>query len=131
MAADSNVILSAVSGKAALRIFTRSTLDVITTESVLEEVREYIPHMAELYGLAPQVQESQLRLLAIREYPLEDYKRYVSEAERRIGDRDPDDVNLLALSLATKTPVWSNDNDFKNCGVDWYTTARLSKILGL
>jgi predicted nucleic acid-binding protein len=131
VAADSNVILSAVIGKAALRIFTRSTLDVVTTENVLQEVREYIPDMAELYGLAPQVLESQLRLLAIREYTQKEYKRYLAEAEHRIGDRDPDDVDLLALSLATRTPIWSNDNDFKNCGVDWYTTARLLKILGI
>ena len=131
VAADSNVILSAVSGKAALRIFTRSTLDVVTTESVLEEVREYIPYIAELYGFAPQVLESQLRLLTIREYSLKDYKRYVAEGERRIGDRDPDDVDLLALALAMKLPIWSNDNDFKNCGVEWYTTARLLKILGI
>jgi predicted nucleic acid-binding protein len=131
VAADSNVILSAVIGKAALRVFTQSTRDVVITEGVLEEVREYIPYMAELYGLAPEVLESQLRLLAIHEYPLKEYKRYVAEAERRIGDRDPDDIGLLALSLATKTPIWSDDNDFKNCGVEWYTTARLLKILGI
>ena len=131
VAADSNVILSAVIGKAALKVFTLSSLDVVTTENVLEEVREYIPYMAELYDLAPQVLEGQLRLLAIRKYPLKDYKRCLAEAERRIGDRDPDDVNLLALSLATKTPIWSNDNDFKDSGVEWYTTARLLKILGI
>ncbi len=131
VAADSNVILSALVGKAALKVFTRSSLEVVTTENVLEEVREYIPHMAELYDLAPQVLEGQLRLLAIREYSSKDYERYFREAERRIGDRDPDDVGLLALSLATKIPIWSNDNDFKDCGVEWYPTAKLLKILGL
>ena len=131
VAADSNVILSALIGKAALKVFTQSSLDVVTTESVLEEVREYIPYMAERYELAPQVLEGQLRLLAIREYTSQDYERYLGKADRRIGDRDPDDVDLLALSLATKTPIWSNDNDFKDCGVEWYTTARLLKILGI
>jgi predicted nucleic acid-binding protein len=71
VAADSNVILSALVGKAALKVFTRSSLEVVTTESVLEEVREFIPNMAELYDLAPQVLEGQLRLLAIREYSTE------------------------------------------------------------
>ncbi len=123
VAADSNVILSTVIGKSALRIFTRSTLDVVTTKRVLEEVSEYILHMAGLYGLAHQVLESQLRLLAIREY--------TSEAQSRIGGRDPDDVDLLALPSATKTSIGSNDNDFKNSGVEWYTTARLLKILGI
>jgi predicted nucleic acid-binding protein len=131
VAADSNVILSAVIGKAALRVFTKSSLDIITTQNVLEEVREYIPFMSELYDLAPQVLEGQLRLLAIREYPLKDYESCLGEAERRIGGRDPDDVHLLALSLATKTPIGSNDNDFKGCGVEWYTTAKLLKTLGI
>jgi predicted nucleic acid-binding protein len=131
VAADSNVILSALIGKAALKVFTQSSLDVITTESVLEEVREYIPFMTALYALTPQVVEGQLRLLAIREYSSKDYQRYMGEAERRMGSRDPDDVDLLALSLMMKAPIWSNDNDFKDCGVEWYTTAKLLKILGI
>jgi hypothetical protein len=26
-------------------------------------------------------------------------------------------------------PVWSNDNDFEDAGVEWYTTAELLKKL--
>ena len=39
-------------------------------------------------------------------------------AKRRIGKRDPDDVDALALALTLKLPVWSNDNDFEESGVE-------------
>ena len=58
------------------------------------------------------------------------YASKVPEARRRIGGRDPDDVELLALALHEDVPVWSNDNDFENAGVDWYTTAELLRKLG-
>jgi len=46
------------------------------------------------------------------------------EAKRRIGRRDPDDVDVLALALHAGVPVWSNDN-FEDAGVKWFTTAGL------
>jgi predicted nucleic acid-binding protein len=40
-------------------------------------------------------------------------------------------VDLLALALQLDIPVWSNDSDFEGTGVEWYTTARLMKALGI
>lgn len=59
------------------------------------------------------------------------YATQMKEAERRIAQRDPDDVDTLALALLEKAPVWSNDDDFKGTGVEWYTTAKLLKRLGI
>ena len=59
------------------------------------------------------------------------YLGAVPEAARRIGRRDPDDVELLALALHAKVPVWSNDNDFEDAGVPWHTTAELLRRLGI
>jgi predicted nucleic acid-binding protein len=53
------------------------------------------------------------------------YARSVSEARRRIGRRDPDQIDILALALHFGLPIWSNDNDFEAAGVEWYTTADL------
>lgn len=58
------------------------------------------------------------------------YAAKLAEAERRIGRRDPNDVDLLALALHLRVPVWSNDNDFEDAGVEWYTTAELLQKLG-
>ncbi len=129
VAADSNVILSAIIGMAALRVFTENSIHVVTVKNVLDEVQEYLPVLASRYRMAPEVLEGQLQMLGIKSYSRSKYRSVIDEAERRIGGRDADDVELLALALALKIPVWSNDNDFENCGVPWYTTAELLKWL--
>ena len=131
VAADANVILSAIIGKGALKVFTRSTIEVVSTSSTIEEVREYMPVMAESYGIAPEILEGQFRLLAIREYATEEFGGFIAKASRLIGKRDPDDVQLLALALALDIPIWTNDRDFETAGVECYTTARLLKKLGI
>jgi hypothetical protein len=40
-------------------------------------------------------------------------------------------VDILALSLHEAVPLWSNDNDFEDAGVEWFTTAELLKKLGV
>lgn len=131
VAGDANVLLSAVLGHAALRVFTRTDVGVLTTRGVLEEVREYLPLIAKQYDMLPQALEGQLRLLAVRECEPEEYATKLEAAKRAIAKRDPDDVELLALALAFSVPVWSNDSDFKDTGVEWYTTARLLRLLGV
>ncbi len=59
VAADANVLLSAVLGHAALRIFTQTDVSVLTTPSVLREVREYLPVLARQYGMLLQALEGQ------------------------------------------------------------------------
>ncbi len=131
VAADANVILSAVVGKAALKVFTRSSLEILSTASTIGEVHEYLPRMAEAYGISHEVLEGQLRLLAIKEYVAREFKNFIPRAARLIGKRDPDDVNLLALALALDIPIWTNDRDFETAGVKCYTTAKLLKKLEL
>jgi len=46
-----------------------------------------------------------------------------------IGERDPDDVDLLALALKLDIPIWTNDRDFEKTGVATYTTAQLLSLL--
>ena len=58
------------------------------------------------------------------------YQSNIFDAERRIGRRDPDDVEILPLALHAKIAVWSNDNDFEGVGVEWFTTAELLARLG-
>jgi predicted nucleic acid-binding protein len=75
-------------------------------------------------------------LLAVAALPVsvverETYARTVAQARRLIGQRDPDDIEILALALHLKIPLWSNDNDFRDTGVEWYTTAELLQRLGV
>jgi predicted nucleic acid-binding protein len=129
LAADANVILSAVAGKAALRIFLKEDLEIVTAQFNIDEVREYLGVIAEKYGFSEEILELQLKLLALRVYPRHFYEDFLKKAAKKLSGKDEDDIELLALAMKLKVPVWSNDNDFKHSGVEVYTTAKLLKIL--
>jgi predicted nucleic acid-binding protein len=123
------VILSAVAGGAARRVFNRPKIEVVTTAFTLAEVFEYLPVLAESRNVALELLEWQLRLLAIRVCSPNLYRESVPEAMRLIGGRDPDDAELVALALSLDIPIWTNDRDFEGTSVRCYTTARLLKLL--
>jgi predicted nucleic acid-binding protein len=129
IAADANVTLSAIAGKAALRVFLMDGIEIVTTEFNVDEVREYIGVIADKYGLEEEVLESQLKLLPIRKYKQIFYEDFLVAAAKRLAERDEDDVELLALSLKLKVPVWSNDRHFLHSGAEVYSTAKLLKML--
>ena len=129
LAADANVILSAVAGKAALRVFLLKGIEIVTTDFNISEVREYIGVIAEKYGFSEEILESQLKLLPLRIYQQEFYAAFLDIASKKLAARDEDDVELLALSLKLKVPVWSNDRHFQHAGCEVYSTAKLLKIL--
>jgi predicted nucleic acid-binding protein len=132
VAADANVLLSAILGGRARLILENSQVEeILTTESILAEVREYAVVLAQKRKLPADI-----LLLAVASLPVTvvdqpAYERSLSEARRRIGKRDPDDVEILALAIQFKIPLWSNDNDFEDAGIQWYTTKDLLNRLGL
>ena len=132
IAADANVLLSAVLGGRARLILASSQIDeILTTEGNLAEVRGYAVVLAKKRNLSADI-----LLLAVASLPVtivenETYEGSISEAKRRIGRRDRDDVDILALAIQLRIPLWSNDNDFEDAGVRWYTTKDLLRDLGL
>jgi predicted nucleic acid-binding protein len=131
LAADSNVLLSAVAGRAARRVFTRSELIVVTTEHNIAEVREYLPKFAERYDLPLELLTEVLELLPITVYAEHEYADEIPAAHQLLANRDPDDVALAALALHLQIPIWSNDRDYENFPHGVVTTAVLLKILEL
>jgi predicted nucleic acid-binding protein len=130
LAADANVLLSAVVGGRARDILAHPGVDeVLTTAATLGEVQEYLAHLARKKRLALDTVLLAAASLPVTVVQRQDYASRVAEAKRRLGRRDPDDVELLALALSADVPVWSNDNDFEEAGVEWYTTAELLKRL--
>ena len=125
------MLLSAVIGGQAARILRHSAItEVMTTASVLAEVEEYAGAMARKRGLAEDMVLLAAASLPVNVVPQLVYRGSIQEARKRIGHRDPDDVELLALALHFKIPVWSNDRDFEDAGVKWHTTAVLLAKLG-
>lgn len=130
LAADANVLLAAViGGRAALVLNHPQVEEVFTTEHTFGEVEEYALVLARKKRLP-----SDILLLAVAALPLTlisrpDYAKSMTEAVKRIGHRDPDDVELLALALQLRVPIWSNDRDFEELDIDLFTTERLLREL--
>jgi predicted nucleic acid-binding protein len=131
VAADSNVLLSAIAGKAARRVFENTELTVVTTEANLAEVREYIPDFAARYELPEELLLEVLELLPITVYDERDYAGELPAARQLIAARDEDDVALAALALHLGIAIWSNDRDYESFPNGAFTTATLLKILGV
>ena len=126
---DANVLLSAVIGKAALRVLAEYGVEVRVFQFNADEVRHYLPRMAAKYGLPTDLVELQWRLLPIRSHPEGDYAARLDEARADLADRDPDDAHPLALARSLGLPLWTNDRDLEGQGVECYSTARLLKAL--
>ena len=133
LAADANVLLAAALGGRARLILgnTEEIEEILTAETTFAEVEEYAVVLARKRRLP-----TDLLLLALASLPVtivarEAYADSISEAKRRIGRRDPDDVDILALAIQFHIPVWSNDKDFEDSGVQWYTTEDLLRKLGM
>jgi predicted nucleic acid-binding protein len=61
--------------------------------------------------------------------PLSDYAGQRDAADRRVAARDPDDWPTVALALALDLPVWSQDKDLADVGLDAFTTGDLLDAL--
>jgi predicted nucleic acid-binding protein len=132
LVADANVLLSAViGGRAALVLKHEQVEQVFTPAAAYDEVFEYLAPLAKKKRLHLDTLLLTLAALPVTVVERSEYKHHLPEAERRMGKRDPDDVHVLALALDLNLPVWSNDNDFEDAGVDWHTTAELLKALGI
>ena len=103
---------------------------VYTPAAAYDEVFEYLPSLAKKKRLDLDTLLLACAALPVTVVEQSAYEGKLSNARRRIGKRDPDDVDVLALALQLNVAVWSNDNDFEETGVEWHTTAELLKMLG-
>lgn len=132
LAADANVLLSALTGGRASTILTHPDVEeIVTTETVLDEVREYAAELARKKGLSPDLVLLTASSLPVTMVRRPAYARRLREARNRLATRDPDDVDLLALALELRIPIWSNANDFEDVRLPWFTMAALLAKLGI
>jgi predicted nucleic acid-binding protein len=132
LVADANVLLSAVLGGRARVVLTHPEIDgIFTTEVTHAEVEEYAVVLARKRRLPLDILLLTVATLPVSVVERETYVRTVSRARRLIEKRDPDDVEILALALHLKAPLWSNDNDFRALAIEVYTTAELLRNLGI
>ena len=118
LAADANVLLSAViGGRAGIVLSHPEVEEVITTATVFAEVEEYSAVLGRKEarsrnadagrGVSSGVDCGASSVCGV--------DGQGTQADRKT---EPDDVELLALALHFEVPLWSNDRDFEGCGVE-------------
>jgi len=115
-----NVILSAVVGGKAAGLMWSIPSELVTTTHTLREVTRYLPTLANKAEVPLEVALGALRLLPIASYRRTLYRAEVAQARDLIGSRDPNDVDLLALALKIRSPIWTNDRGCR-ASASWST----------
>jgi predicted nucleic acid-binding protein len=132
LVADANVLLAAVLGGRAKAVLEHPHIDeLLAAEVTLAEVEEYAVVLAKKRRLSLDTLLLAIAALPVTVVEEAVYSSALPQARKLIGRRDPDDVDVLALALHMKLPLWSNDNDFEDAGIEWYTTAELLAKLGI
>ena len=126
--ADANVLLSALAQKAASKVFLYD-IEIITTSHTIAEVNEYLPRFSQKYKVPLMLLRRTMDMMPVKIKQRLFYAESLEQAEKLIGYRDPEDVDILALALKTNAPIWTNDNDFKKLGVKVIPTAKLLSLL--
>ena len=110
---DANIFISALIGGKAAELLFNPNLDLLTTERTTWEVKKYIPQLAEYIEDTSAHLLYLFELIPVRACQSKEYESSLSTAQLLIGGRDPCDVDILALTLETGVPLWSNDADFE------------------
>lgn len=110
---DATPIISALIGGVSREILFDPTYDFITTEFTINEVKKYLPYISKKSKIPLEKIEEALNILPLTIYDKEFYKDKTEKAEQLIKHKDKKDVDILALSLKTSSPLWSEDTHFE------------------
>lgn len=97
----------------------------VAADAVAVEIARHLPRLAEKRNLDVALLLATFQVMPIDWKPVAEYEDQRAEAERRISGRDPDDWPTLALALTVGAPIWSQDKDFSDAGVEVMTTGEL------
>lgn len=101
----------------------------IAADVVAAEISRHIPRLAQQRGLDQALSFAALAVMPVEWKAAAEYEDQRHEAERRIAQRDSDDWPTVALALKLGLPVWSQDKDLTDAGVDVLTTGDLLDAL--
>ena len=108
---DANPIISSLLGGFSREILFNHHFQFVTTSFTLQEVTKYLPYIAKKSGVSIHFLESTLNLIPLTIINQNEYQNFIPKAKNLI--KDPKDVDILALTLAFNSPLWSNDAHFE------------------
>ena len=127
---DANPLISALLGGRASQLLFSDLFRCVTTERTTWEVKRYIPMIADRSGVSEEEILYLFEAFPLGAYPSGFYEAHISRATERIGDRDPKDVDILALTYKMKAPLWTHDRDLQCVrDIQTVTTEDLCKLM--
>ena len=126
---DANVFISALVGGKAAELLFNPNFELVTTERTTWEVKKYLPKLAAHTDQTPPDLLLLFELIPVKAYQSREYESSLSRAQALIGNRDPFDIDILALTLKTGAPLWSNDSDFEK--IDNITLLKTKDVIDL
>lgn len=131
MIIDNNILFSLMKpDSSASGIFELRPFEFVAPEFIRSELDEHEQECEEKSGLSKQEFKARRADVEARItfISVDAYKKFLKKAVKATGD--PDDAPYIALALALKTPIWSNDTDLKKQSlVDILTTKELIELL--
>lgn len=109
---DANPLISALLGGAARRVIFSGRFSFHSTQHTLFEVEKYLSWLARKLDRSELDLFREFQLLPVTAYQPIEYESMLSNASLLIGNRDPKDVPVLALTLQLGYPLWTEDRDF-------------------
>ena len=124
---DANPLISALLGGAAREIVFSGIVMLYSTQYTLFEVEKFLPRLARRLSLSEVDLLEKYQLLPVIACQPAQYETCLEAANRLIGGRDARDAPVLALALAMKCPIWTEDRDFED--LSDVTVLRTSELL--
>jgi len=112
---DANVVISALIADSKTReLIVTLEPDLLTPAFVYDEIENYEDLIVEKSGMEPDrvAQFIDLLFQHIEVVSADDFYPAIDQADKAIGDTDPDDVLYLACAIARDSAIWSDDSDF-------------------
>lgn len=124
--ADANVLLSAlIGGRARLVLASARGPRCFAAEAVAHEIADRLPRLAAKRHLDLGLHFAALQVMPVDWQPASAYEPFREEATGRMAGGEPDDWPAVAVALSLSLPVWSQDKDFEESGLQVYTTGDL------
>lgn len=130
---DANILIRAVLGERVLRLLEEyeQSCDFCSPDVCFVEARRHLPEILQKRGMDVSLALLVLERVSgiVQSIDLNSYEDHELIARRLIGRRDPDDWPVLAVAMALKCPIWTEDQDFFGAGVSTWTTANVENYL--
>lgn len=130
---DTNILIRAILGERVPNLLEKYHFhcNFITPALCYQELSNHLPQILQQRNLPLETFSDAIEKLTKIVMPIaqEIYSEYEDDAKERIGERDLNDWQILALTLSLNSPIWTEDQDFFGVGIATWNTRNIEIYL--